>query len=65
MKESPLITACRFGRENIVKQLLERGVDSKAKDFLGRSCQEIAALHKHNKLVHVLNLWNLYNTKNK
>eukprot|EP00826_Nyctotherus_ovalis_P020464 TRINITY_DN16428_c0_g1_i2.p2 TRINITY_DN16428_c0_g1~~TRINITY_DN16428_c0_g1_i2.p2 ORF type:complete len:205 (-),score=59.58 TRINITY_DN16428_c0_g1_i2:77-691(-) len=62
LKESPLFIACKLGHEKIATELLKRGANSRAKDFLGRTCKEIALRHGHQKTAHVIDLWNLYNT---
>ena len=61
MKETPLMIACKNGHEKLVSKLLEHGDDWKEKDFLGRSCKEIARRNGKSRVLQLLNVWKVSN----
>jgi len=57
LKETPLFIACKFGHDELVEKLLSLGADWKEKDFLGRSCKDIAKKYKRSRVLQVLSYW--------
>jgi len=53
--------ACKLGHEKLIPRLLELGADPEAKDFLGRSCKEIAIRRNKPRVVQLLNVWKISN----
>jgi len=54
-----LFIACKLGYEKMVQKLLELGADPKGKDFLGRSCKDIAIRNGKPKVVQILRIWKM------
>ena len=62
MKETPLFVACKMGYDKLVTNLLELGANYKVKDFLGRSCKNIARRNGYPRIIQVLNVWKTFNS---
>jgi len=52
-----LFIACRLGHENMITRLLELGANPNAKDFLGRTCEDIARKKGKLRAVQLINDW--------
>jgi ankyrin repeat protein len=56
-----LFIACRLGHEKMIMRLLELGANPNTKDFLGRTCEDIARRKGKPRVVQLINVWKMSN----
>lgn len=56
-----MFMACKLGHEKLVTKLLELGASIGTRDFLGRTCEDIARRNGRPRVVQLLNVWKMSN----